>query len=166
MIQNLRVNERIKATMVRLVLVDGEHVGVVPLEEAARRAEESKLDLVEVSPESNPPVCKLLDYGKFKYWEKKRHRQKRHRAQMKEIRIGPDTQKHDLDFKAARVREFLAERQKVLVSMFLSGRHRAHGDLALEHLTAFAERFEDVAKLERAPTRERSNRLSMLLAPR
>jgi translation initiation factor IF-3 len=152
--------------MVRLVLADGQHLGIVTREQALQRAQEEHLDLVEVAPEANPAVCKLMDYGKFMYRQKKRERQKHHKSQMKEIRIGPDTQEHDLNFKAGRVREFLAEHHKVLVSMTLSGRHKAHGDLALEHMRAFAQRFEDVAKLERAATRERANRLSMLLAPR
>ena len=123
------------------------------------------MDLVEVAPDADPVVCKLLDYGKFMYRQKKRERQKHHRSQMKEIRIGPDTQVHDLNFKAERILEFLREHDKVLVSMILKGRHAAHGDLALEHMRVFAERFEDTAKLERPPTRERANRITMLLAP-
>lgn len=152
--------------MVRLVLADGQHLGIVTREQALQRAQEEQMDLVEVAPDADPAVCKLLDYGKFMYRQKKRERQKQHRSQMKEVRIGPDTQEHDLNFKADRVREFLQEHHKVLVSMTLKGRHMAHGDLALEHMRSFAERFEDSAKLERAPTRERANRLSMLLAPR
>ena len=166
MIQNYRVNERINAKMVRLVLVDGQHVGIVTREEALQRAKEDQMDLVELARDADPPVCKLLEYGKFKYRQKKRQRQRHHKSQMKEIRIGPETQEHDLNFKADRIREFLKEHDKVLISMTLSGRHKLHAGLALEHMRVFAERFEDLAKLERSPTRERANRLSMLLAPR
>jgi len=152
--------------MVRLVLADGQHLGIVTREQALQRAQEEHMDLVEVAPEADPAVCKLMDYGKFRYRQKKRERQKQHRSQVKEIRIGPGTQEHDLDFKADRIREFLQEHDRVLVSMSLSGRHKAHGDLALERMRAFAGRFEDVAKIERPATRERANRLTVLLAPR
>jgi len=125
------------------------------------------LDLVEVAPEADPPVCKLLDYGKFKYRQKKkRHGQKHHRARLKEVRIGLSTGEHDLNVKANRVREFLKEHDKVVVTMRLRGRQRAHGDLALECMTEFARRFEDVAKLERAPERAGAGQLSMQLKPK
>lgn len=152
--------------MVRLVLADGQHMGIVELEQAMQQAQESDLDLVEIAPEADPPVCKLLDYGKFKYREKKKLRQKHHKSQVKEIRVGLETQEHDLQFKAKHARDFLGEHHKVLVTMMLKGRQKAHADMAKEHMSAFAQRFEDVAKLERPPTRESAGRLSMLLTPR
>jgi len=125
------------------------------------------MDLVEIVPDADPPVCKVLDYGKFKYREKKRQQQrKRHRREVKEIQIGLSTQEHDLAYKAKRVVEFLADHNKVLVSMKLSGREKAHGDLALEHMRSFSQRFENLAKLERPPTVESAGRITMLLAPK
>jgi translation initiation factor IF-3 len=151
--------------MVRLVSEDGNNE-IIGRDEALQRAREADTDLVEVAPNADPPVCKLLDYGKFKYRQKKRTRQTHHRSQTKEIRIGPETQEHDLQFKADRVREFLQEHDKVVVTMRLSGRQRAHGDLATEHLRAFGERFMDIAKMEREPTMESSGRLTMMLSPK
>ena len=164
--QDYLVNERIKASMVRLVLTSGEHVGVVSREDAIARAEQEGMDLVEISPEGNPPVCKLLDYGKFKYRRKKRLRQTHHKSQVKEIWIGPETEEHDLGFKAGRVQEFLQEHHKVRVTMRLTGRHKAHGLLVLDHMRIFGERVAEAAKVEQPPKRESSGRVSMLLSPK
>jgi translation initiation factor IF-3 len=152
--------------MIRLVLVDGTNVGIVTREQALQQATDGGLDLVEVAPDADPPVCRLLDYGKFKYRQKRKVRQKHHKSQLKEIRIGPDTQEHDLQFKAERIIEFLKEHDRVVVSMLLAGRQKAHGDLALERMKAFADRFQDVAKMERPPTRESAGRITFLVAPR
>ncbi len=153
--------------MVRLVLENGEHVGIVSREEALQRAEESALDLVEIAPQADPPVCKVLDYGKFKYQQKKRSQYHRHhKSERKEIRIGLVTEEHDLAFKATRVQEFLRERHKVLISMRLSGRQKAHRDHAREQMQAFAARFEEDGKVERPPTWEGAGRITMLLTPK
>jgi len=166
-IPEYRVNERIRAEAVRLIAPDGSQLGIVNLAKALEEARERELDLVEVAPEGNPPVCKLLDYGKFKYRQKKKlHTQKHHRARLKEIRIGFNSQEHDLAFKADRVREFLAEHDKVMITMRLRGRQRAYPNLALEHMTEFAGRFEDIAQIERAPTRAGYGRMTMLLKPK
>jgi len=145
---------------------EGEHIGVISRDEALERARESGMDLVEVDPDADPPVCKLLDFGKFKYRQKKRQRHKQHKPQLKEIRIGVATEEHDLAFKAGRIEGFLKEHHKVLVSMRLSGRQKAHRDIALEHLKAFIGRFEEIAKVERAPSWESSWRASSLLCPK
>jgi translation initiation factor IF-3 len=164
---NHRVNEDINANMVRLVMGDGEHIGIVPVEEALKTAQENEKDLVEVAPDADPPVCKVLDYGKFKYRQKKRkQKQKQSTTELKEIRIGLATEEHDLQFKAKRVREFLEDHNKVLISMRLSGREKAHGEQAMEHMWDFADRFEEVCKIEREPTRESAGRITMLLTPR
>jgi len=153
--------------MVRLIDGEGVQAGIVPLEEAQRRAEQSELDLVQVAPDADPPVCKLMDYGKFKYRQKKRRTaQKSHRARLKEIRIGINTDEHDLAFKAGRVRTFLEEHDKVQVTMRLRGRQRAHGDLALAHMSEFAARFEDVAQIEQGPIRTGAGQIQLLLKPR
>lgn len=151
----------------RLVGSDGDQLGIVSREEALKQAGEKEVDLVEVAPNADPPVCKLLDYGKFKYRQKKkRHGQKLHQTRLKGMRIGLSSGEHDLAFKAARVSEFLEQHDKVEVYMQLKGRQKAHGDLALEHMIAFAARFEDIAKLERSPHRAGPGRLTMLLIPK
>ena len=153
--------------MVRLVFENGEHVGIVSRDEALKRAQENDLDLVEIAPDADPPVCKVLDYGKFKYRQKKRkQKQKKSKSELKEIRIGIATEEHDLNFKADQVRDFLEDHNKVLISMRLSGREKAHGDQAKERMNEFAERFEDVGKIERPPTRESAGRVTMLLTPK
>jgi translation initiation factor IF-3 len=153
--------------MVRLVFEDGEHVGIVSKEEALKRARERDQDLVEIAPDADPPVCKVLDYGKFKYRQKKaKQKQKSSKSQLKEIRIGLSTEEHDLQFKADRVREFLQDHNKVLISMRLSGREKAYGDQAKDRMSEFSERFEDVGKIERRPTRESAGRVTMLLTPK
>ena len=139
----------------------------MPLEEAQRLAGEAEVDLVEVAPQAAPPVCKLLDYGKFKYHQKKkRHSQKGHRSKLKEIRIGINTDPHDLDFKAERVREFLKEHDKVQVTMRLKGRQRGQGDLAIEHMARFAARFDEVAKIENGPARSSAGQVNLTLKPK
>ena len=116
---------------------------------------------------ADPTDCKHLDYGKFKYRQKRRRQtQKHHRARLKGMRIGFASDEHDLAFKAARVRDFLQEHDKVEVFMILRGRQRAHGDLAVEHMKEFAARFEEVAKVERGPSRSGPGRVTMLLSPR
>lgn len=164
---NHRVNDQINAKMVRLVFDDGEHVGIVPLEEALKKAKAKDQDLVEIAPDAEPPVCKVLDYGKFKYRQKKqRQKQQKSKSQLKEIRIGLSTEEHDLNFKADRIREFLNDHDKVLISMRLSGREKAHGDQAKEKLAEFSAQFEDIGKVERPPTRESAGRITMLMSPK
>ena len=166
-IQGFRTNDRIRAQTVRLVGPEGNQLGIVAREEALRQAQESEVDLVEVAPEADPPVCKLLDYGKFKYRQKKRqHGGKQHRPKLKGMRIGFSSEEHDLAFKAERVKEFLAEHDTVEVFMVLRGRQRAHADLAVEHMVEFASRYEDIAKMERPPRRSSAGRVTMLLAPK
>jgi translation initiation factor IF-3 len=152
---------------VRLVDNNGEQLGIMPLAEAKKKANDRELDLVEVAASAKPPVCKLMDYGKFKYRQKKkRQHQTSHRSRLKEIRIGLNTDDHDLDTKASRVTEFLKDHDKVQVTMRLRGREKAHADLALENMAEFAERFEDVAKIERGPERTGAGMISLLLKPK
>ncbi|MCK4283748.1 MAG: translation initiation factor IF-3 [Candidatus Brocadiae bacterium] len=146
---------------------EGDQLGIVSRDEALKLAQEKELDLVEVAPNADPPVCKLLDYGKFKYRQKKKkHGQKHRRTRLKGMKIGLNTGIHDLDFKAARVREFLQEHDKVEVFMQLRARQKAHGDLAVEHMNEFAARFEDIAKVERGPQRSGPGRVTILLTPK
>ena len=156
-----------KARLVRLIGPDGDQLGIVSRDDALEEANERELDLVEVAPDADPPVCKLLDYGKFKYRQKKkRQSQKHHKARLKEVQIGLSTQEHDLSFKADRVREFLKDHDKVLISMRLRGREKAHGEQAMDTMREFASRFEDVGQVESGPERQSAGRLTMLLKPK
>ena len=152
-----RVNEEIRIRQVRLVDVDGEMVGIVPTEEALAKAREAALDLVEVSPNAQPPVCKILDYGKFKYEQKKRdHEAKRKQrgGDFKEIRFRPKTDDHDLGIKMNKVRHFLEQGDRVQVTMVFRGREMQHVGMAGPRLNEVAKMLEDVAKVERPYSRE------------
>ena len=145
---------------------NGEQIGIVPFDEALENARERGLDLVEVAPDASPPVCRILDFGKFKYHQKKKRSQKQQKTHLKEMRIGLNTDDHDLGVKANQVREFIEDGDRVLVSMRLRGREKAHQDLAMEKMEEFGERFMDVAKYEKEPHRESSSRMSMMLVPK
>jgi translation initiation factor IF-3 len=165
---NLRVNERIRVSEVRLIDANGEQVGIISRDDALRRAQEAGLDLVEVAPTAKPPVCKLLDWGKFKYQQKKRSHQaeaKRHQTQVKEIRLTPKTEEHDLRIKLEKAREFLQRRDKVFVNMRFRGREMFHVDLGRAMLERISRELEDIAKVEQT-SRMEGRRLTMTLSPR
>jgi len=147
------VNQQIRAPQVRLVNAEGQMVGIVPLEEALRQAMEADLDLVEIAPMAVPPVCKILDYGKFKYAEQKKQKVPR-RRQIKELRLRPGTDEHDLEVKLNHARRFLAKDFKVLVNMLFRGRQMAHTEIGRAQLEKFAEALVDVARVEQAPYQE------------
>lgn len=149
---------------VRLIDETGAQIGVVPIEEARKRAEVAGLDLVEVSPDARPPVCKILDYGKFKYQIKKRaHKSKAHQSVLKEIRIRPKIDKHDLGYKVEQAKEFILAGDKVQVTCVFRGREMSHPEFGKEVLRQVEELLKDVAKIER-PAMMEGKRLSMLLA--
>ncbi len=152
----------------RLVGENGEHIGVVSRKKALEKAEECGKDLVEVSPDADPPVCKLLDFDKYRYnQQKKKHKQKKKsKTEVKEVRIGLNTEEHDLAFKAKRAREFIEDHNKVLLSLHMSGREKTYGDRAKEQLANFASRLDDIAKVERPPTRESGARMTMMISRR
>lgn len=147
------MNQQIRAPQVRLVNAEGQMVGIVPLEEALRQAMEADLDLVEIAPMAVPPVCKILDYGKFKYAEQKKQKVPR-RRQIKELRLRPGTDEHDLEVKLNHARRFLAKDFKVLVNMLFRGRQMAHTEIGRAQLEKFAEALVDVARVEQAPYQE------------
>ena len=152
----------------RVISAEGEQMGVKPLADALEIAKEAKLDLVEVAPQAEPPVCKLMDFGKFKYAQKKRvHDAKahHHRQQTKEVRLHPKTQDHDLEFKANHARKLLALGDKIQVNVFFKGREMAHRELGQDVLSRFAAYLEDVTKVEREPKME-GRRMIMILAPK
>lgn len=153
---------------VRLIGPDGEQLGIVPTREALARAQEHALDLVEVAPTANPPVCKIMDYGRFKYEQSKRDRgahRKTRASDLKGMRMSPKIGEHDFQVKTRQVREFLAEGHKVRVAMWFRGREMAHprvGELLLQRL---AQSVADVGGVEAAPKMEGRNMI-MILTPR
>ena len=163
-----RINDEIRVSPVRVVDQDGNMVGVVPREEGLQIALEAGLDLVEVSPKDDPPVCRIMDYGKFKYELKKRKTKgtKQHSVQVKEIRLRPKTGVHDIDFKVKRARRFLENRDKVKINVIFRGRENAHHGRGHEMLMKIIEILEDVAKVEKPPGMEGGRTMSTVLAPK
>jgi len=162
-----RVNDQIKISPLRVIGTDGEQLGILERDEALRVAADAGLDLVEVAPQARPPVCRVMDYGKYKYEQaKKSHksRAKSHEVKQKEIRVRPKTEKHDLGFKIRRAREFLEDGDKVMVNMLFRGRELTHLDFAAQNMQAFVDALADVADVERGPSRE-GRRMILVLAP-
>jgi len=162
-----RVNNRIRAREVLLIDEDGTRVGVVSLREALALAEERGLDLVEVAPNAVPPVCRILDYGKFRYEQTKKEREARKhqkQAELKEVRLKPKTDDHDLEIKAKQARKFLLSGDKVKFTVRFRGREMAHPDIGREMLEQIAEELRDIATIEQRPLME-GRALSLLLAP-
>ena len=163
------VNERIRALNVRLISSDGKQLGILPAKEALRIASEEGLDLVEVAPNSDPPVCRIMDYGKFKYQAAKKMQEQRKKSkafQMKEIKVRPHTEDHDLGFKIKNLRKFLENRARVKVSVFFRGREMAYIEAGVELLKRIAGEIEDIGTVEQEPTREARNRLTMVVVPK
>jgi translation initiation factor IF-3 len=162
-----RVNNRIRAREVLLIDEEGTRVGVVSLRDALALAEERGLDLVEVAPTATPPVCRILDYGKYRYEQTKREREARKhqkQAELKEVRLKPKTDEHDLEIKARQARKFLLAGDKVKFTVRFRGREMAHPDIGREMLEQIAEELRDVATIEQRPLME-GRALSLLLAP-
>ena len=159
------MNDRIRAGDVRLIDKDGEQLGIKPLEEALKISAESRQDLVEVAPNATPPVCRIMDYGKFKYKQQKRTHdpgKKHHVSQLKELRLRPKTDKHDIEIRIRRARQFLERGDRVLVNMLFRGREMAHADIGKGILERFAADLEDMAKVEKYPTMV-NRRMSIIL---
>lgn len=155
-------------TPVRLIGPAGEQVGIVPTREALDRARELGLDLVEVAPNSRPPVCRILDFGKYKYELSKKDKQakkKQHTFQLKEMRYRPKIDEHDFLFKTKHVREFLESGSKVKVFVFFRGREMAHTEFGRKILDRVTTELADVALIDLPPKQE-GNNMSMVLSPR
>lgn len=166
--KDLRINDQIKAKKVRVVLETGEQLGVLDIREAIKAAEERNLDLVEIAPTATPPVCRIMNYGKYKYEQSKRERESRKNQKVidvKELRITPSTDVHDLDVKTNRAKEFLSRGNKVKFSVRFRGREIVHAHLGQKMLSGIAEKLSDSAELERAPRLEGQN-MVMILAPK
>lgn len=147
----LNINEQIRARQVRLIAEDGEQVGVVSIQDALARAEEAGLDLVEISPNAEPPVCKILDYGKYKYELQKKAseaRKKQKVIEVKELKFRPNIDDHDYNVKIKAARRFLEDGDKVKVTLRFRGREMAHLDLGMKVLARVREELTDIAKVE------------------
>ncbi len=163
-----RVNRQIRISPVRLIDEDGSQVGITPVEEALRIAEDRGLDLVEVAPNARPPVCRIMDYGKYKYEESKKLKKaqkKQHIIQVKEIKLRPKTEEHDFQFKLRHARKFLEDRNKVKFTMIFRGRELQHKDRGQKLLEKVAGEIEDIGVIESGPKVEGRNMI-MIVAPR
>ena len=163
-----RINDRIRGVEIRLIGADGENVGVVSPARALQMAEEAGLDLVEISPNAEPPVCKIMDFGKFKYEQQKREaeaRKKQHIIEIKEIKFRPGTDTHDYDVKMRSVMKFLDEGDKVKITLRFRGREMAHQQLGLELLNRVAADVGDAGKVESMPRLE-GRQMVMMIGPR
>jgi translation initiation factor IF-3 len=164
----IRVNHRIRVPEVRVVADDGSNLGVLPTNEALRRAQERGLDLVEVNPKANPPVCKILDFGKYKYEEKKKQRDAKRKqtvVEVKEIKIRPKTDDHDIDVKVRAIRKFIEQGNKVKVTCRFRGREIMHPQRAEMQLQLIVSKCEDMVNVEQRPTME-ARTMAVLLAPK
>lgn len=162
-----RINERIRAREVRLVGPDGDQIGVKPLPEALHIAREHDLDLVEVAPNANPPVCKIMDFGKFKYEQDVRRKESRRKATnvvIKEMKFRPKIDEHDYTTKTKHVERFLNEGSKVKITIMFRGREMAHPELGKKILDRIAEQVRDLATVESSPRVDGRN-MVMVLAP-
>jgi len=162
-----RINHRIRVPQVRVVSNEGEMLGVLETSDALRRAREAGLDLVEVNPKAFPPVCKIMDFGKFKYEEKKRQGEARKRQaliELKEIKIRPKTDDHDIDFKLRHIERFLEEGNKVKITCRFRGREITHPEMAMRQLQLLVERTREIAQVEVEPRME-GRTMTLILAP-
>ncbi len=149
-----------------MISAEGAQLGIIPTDEALARARESGLDLVEVAPNEKPPVCRIMDFGKFKYQQKKKqHKTHVHHTKIKEIRLRPKTGEHDIEFKVNQARGFLQHKDKVIVSVVFRGRELAHIDEGQRVMKNILEQLDAVGKVE-APPQQMGKRLVCTLSPR
>lgn len=167
-INDLMINEQIRDREIRLVDENGEQMGVMPTRQAMQMAEERQLDLVKIAPQAQPPVCKFMDYGKFRFEQSKREREIRKNQKVitvKEVHLSATIQDHDVDVKYKQAVKFLQEGDKVKVSIRFRGRQIAHSEIGLQVMLSFAERVKEFGIVERRPLVEGRNMI-MILTPR
>jgi len=163
-----RMNHMIRSPQIRVIDSDGEQLGLMTPDGARKLADEQGLDLVEISPNSKPPVCKIMDYGKYKYEKQKKEQEskkKQTKVVVKEIKMRPNTDVHDIDFKVKHVRRFIEHKDKAKITIQFRGREMAHMDRARENLTKIIEGLADIAEPEASPKVE-GRTLSVILAPK
>lgn len=164
----MRINEEIRGKEVRLISVDNEQLGIVAVKDALRMAQEKELDLVEIAPNAKPPVCRIMDFGKFKYEQSKRDKEARKKQKIisvKEVKIRPNIEDHDLEVKTKNAVKFLSEGDKVKVTLMFRGRELAHAELGKQLLSKVADITKEIATIERLPKVEGRNMI-MILAPK
>jgi len=164
----VRVNEEIDAPQVRLIGEDGEQLGIVPLAKALAVAEEAGLDLVEIAPMANPPVCKVMDYGKYRYQEQKKAQEarlKQKQIQVKEIKLRPGTDENDYQIKLRNLRRFLEEGDKAKVTLRFRGRELSHQELGMRQLERIREDLADIGVVEQMPRLE-GRQMVMIIVPK
>jgi translation initiation factor IF-3 len=153
-VRYVRVNEKIFAKTLRVIGPNGEQLGIFPRELALKKAEEFDLDLVEVAPQANPPVCRIMDFAKYKYEQEKRERElKKHQkhSQLKEIRLSPRIDNHDYEIKLKHIKEFLEKKHKVRVRMFFRGREISHKDIGGRVIEKLIQDIEKIGRVDREP---------------
>jgi len=163
-----RINENIRVKEIRVVDEDGKQLGVLQTREALRLAEEKQLDLVEIAPQAKPPVCRIMDYGKFKFEQSKREKEARKNQRiinMKEVKLRPNIDDHDFEVKAKNAIRFLKDGDKVKLTIMFRGRQIVHPDLGKKLLLRMAEQVTELANVERQPKLEGKNMI-MILAPK
>ncbi len=166
--KGIRVNDRIRIKEVRVISPDGTQLGILPIEQALQTAYSQNLDLVEVAPEARPPVCRIMDYGKYRYEQSKKAREARKKQtiiELKEIKLRPKTEEHDFQFKARNAERFLKEGNKAKVTMMFRGREMIRMDRGKALLNRFVEALKDVGVVEQAPKIEGRN-MTLILAPK
>ena len=163
----MRVNKEIRAPRVRVIGASGEQVGIIALYEALRLAEDAELDLVEVVPNSNPPVCKVMNFGKFRYDQTKREKENKktqHQIKVKEVKIKPNIGTHDLDTKYRHARQFIEEGDKVKLTCTFRGREMMHPEFGEKLVREMLDKLSDIAQAE-APPKLMGKMLTVVLAP-
>jgi translation initiation factor IF-3 len=163
-VDKTRMNENIRVPQVRTIGAEGEQLGVLPIEEALRQAREAELDLVEVAPDADPPVCRIMDYGKYLFEKKKKTKKKVHESQMKEIKLRPKISGHDFEFKSNHVERFLKGGDKVKATIMFRGREMDFTEKGQELLEKLAAVHKEYCTIERYPKLEGRNMI-MILAP-
>lgn len=163
----MKVNREIRAPKVRVISHTGEQIGIISLHEALSRAEEEGLDLVEIVPGSNPPVCKIINYGKFRYDQTKREKESKksqHQVKIKEVKLKPNIDVHDLETKQRHARDFILKGNKVKITCMFRGREMAHPEIGEKVVRAFCTDLEDIAMPE-SPIKLMGRILIVVLAP-
>lgn len=164
----MRVNEEIRARQVRVNGAEGEQLGIMSIEEALALADNKHTDLVEIAPNAKPPVCRLMDYGKYIYEQQKREKEARKRQKVvdvKEVKLRPGIEDHDFDVKAKNAVRFLTDGDKVKVTIMFRGRELSHPELGEVLLTKMADKLKDIATVERSPKLEGKNMI-MIVGPK
>lgn len=163
----MRINREIRASRIRVIDKDGEQLGVLTLVDALNRAEASGLDLVEISPSADPPVCKIIDYGKFRYQQTKKEKENKksqHQVKVKEVKVKPNTDKHDVMTKLRHARDFISKGNKVRITCTFRGREMMHTEFGEKVIKRMCQDLADIATPE-SPAKMLGRNLSVVLAP-